>query len=153
MSKSIFLLSTILFVITMVACDSGPNSPRGFSLPEGDAVKGEKVFMNYKCLSCHKLEGFDYDSANVEMEPPIPLGGLKTRVKTYADLVTSVINPSHKLARNYRLQVAQADGISKMPVFNDVMTVTELVDVVTFLQGKYEVAPYEYTHYGQYKMR
>ncbi|MFT5677357.1 MAG: sulfur-oxidizing protein SoxX [Paraglaciecola sp.] len=153
MIKSLFLLSTLFLVVIMVACDSGPDSPKGFSLPKGDAVKGEKVFMNYKCLSCHKLDGFDYDSINKEMEPAIPLGGLKTQVKTYADLVTSVINPSHKIARNYKLQVAQADGISKMPAFNDVMTVTELVDVVTFLQGKYEVAPYEYTHYGQYKMR
>ncbi|MFT4941550.1 MAG: sulfur-oxidizing protein SoxX [Paraglaciecola sp.] len=151
MYKLILLLSTVFLVIIMLACDSGTNSPRGFSLPEGDAVKGEKVFMNFKCLSCHNLEGFDDDSANREMEPSIRLGGPTTRVKTYADLVTSVINPSHKLARHYMLQTTQADGTSKMPAFNDVMTVTELVDLVTFLQEKYAVQPYEYTHYGHYQ--
>jgi mono/diheme cytochrome c family protein len=151
MSKLILLLSTIFLVISLVACDSGPDSPKGFSLPEGDAVKGEKVFMNYKCLSCHKLDGFDYDSTNKEMEPAIPLGGITSRVKTYADLVTSIINPSHKLSLHYKLQATQADGTSNMPAFNDVMTITELVDLVTFLQGKYEVPPYEYTHYGHYQ--
>ena len=144
-------MSSILLIIVVAACDSGPNSPRGFSLPEGDAVNGEKVFMKFNCLSCHKLDGFDYDAVNKEMEPAVQLGGLTTGVKTYADLVTSVINPSHKLSQHYKRQVALAEGPSKMPVFNDVMTVTKLVDLVTFLQGKYEIKPVEYTHYGQYQ--
>lgn len=150
MNKKTILLLSLILTVSLFGCDSGADSPRGFSLPEGDAVNGEKVFMDYKCLACHKLEGFIYDSANKEMEPPIQLGGPTTSVKTYADLVTSVINPSHNIARNYRLNVTEPDGTSKMLVFNDVMTVTELVDLVTFLQGKYEVQPYEYTHYGQY---
>ena len=151
MNKSLLILSSFLLIFIMVACDSGPNSPKGFSLPEGDAVNGEKVFMKFKCLSCHNLDGFDYDAVNKEMEPPVQLGGLTSGVKTYADLVTSVINPSHKLARHYKLQNTHAEDISQMPVFNDVMTVTELVDLVTFLQGKYTVQPVEYTHYGQYQ--
>jgi hypothetical protein len=151
MSRNLsILLVSALLAIGLFACDSGPNSRRGFSLPRGDTVNGEKVFMSYQCLACHNLEGFDYVSVNKEMEPPILLGGPTTRVKTYADLVTSVINPSHKLVRNYLLNVAEPDGTSKMLVFNDTMTVTELVDLVTFLQGQYEVQPYAYTHYGQY---
>jgi hypothetical protein len=144
------LLVSAFLAIGLFACDSGPKSPRGFSLPKGDAVNGEKVFMSYQCLACHNLEGIDYESVNKEMQPAILLGGPTTRVKTYAELVTSVINPSHKLARSYLLNVVEPDGTSKMLVFNDAMTVTELVDLVTFLQGKYEVQPYEYTHYGQY---
>ncbi|WP_339723268.1 cytochrome C [uncultured Paraglaciecola sp.] len=147
--KAILFLPFIL-TFSLFGCDSGADSPRGFSLPQGDAVNGEKVFTSYKCLACHKLEGFIYDSSNKEMEPPIQLGGTATRVKTYADLVTSIINPSHNIARSYSLNVTEPDGTSKMLVFNDVMTVTELVDLVTFLQGQYEVQPHEYTHYGQY---
>ncbi len=148
-NKTILFL-TLMLTVSLFACDSGPDSPRGFSLPKGDAVNGEKVFMSYQCLACHNLVGIDFESVNKEMQPPILLGGPTTRVKTYADLVTSVINPSHKLASSYLLNVAEPDGTSKMLVFNDAMTVTELVDLVTFLQGKYEVQPYEYTHYGQY---
>lgn len=150
MNKSILLLLLVLN-LNLQGCNPGPESPRGFSLPQGDAVEGEKVFMKYQCLACHNLEGFDYETVNKEFEPPILLGGTSTRVKTYADLVSSIINPSHKLARRYPRSLTQQDGVSKMIVFNDVMTVTELVNLVTFLQPKYTVPPYEYTHYGHYE--
>jgi len=151
MNKSQLLLP-LLLLLNLQGCNSGPESPRGFSLPKGDAVEGEKVLIKYQCLACHNLQGFDYDGFNKEFEPPVLLGGTSTRVKTYGDLVTSIINPSHKLARNYQLSVTQQDGVSKMPVFNDVMTVTELIDLVAFLQPKYTVPPYEYTHYGHYEL-
>ena len=108
--------------------------------------------MKYQCLACHNLEGFAYDMVNKEFEPPVLLGATSIRVTTYADLVTSVINPSHKLARNYQLALIQHDGVSKMLVFNDVMTVTELINLVTFLQPKYKVPHYEYTYYGPYEI-
>ncbi|MFT4993829.1 MAG: sulfur-oxidizing protein SoxX [Paraglaciecola sp.] len=151
MNKSNLLLS-LIFTFILQGCNPGPDSPRGFSLPSGDAVKGEKVLMKYQCLACHNLEGFDYDSFNKQFEPPVLLGGTSARVKTYADLVSSIINPSHRLAGNYPLSLTQQDGVSKMRVFNDVMTVTELVNLVAFLQPKYTVPPYEYTHYGHYEL-
>jgi hypothetical protein len=153
MNKSLLLLFIILtFVLSLnlQGCDSGPDSPRGFSLPEGNSVAGEKVLMKYQCLACHNLVGFDYETLNRELEPPILLGGTSTRVKTYADLVTSIINPSHKLAIRYPVSHIQQGGVSKMPVFNDVMTVTELVDLVTFLQSKYKLPPYGYSSYRHY---
>jgi mono/diheme cytochrome c family protein len=133
-------------------CYPAPESPRGFSLPKGDAIAGEKVFLKYQCLACHNLKGVDYETLNKELQPPVILGAASTRVKTYAVLVTSIINPSHKLVPNYHLSLIQQDGVPKMPVFNDVMTVTELVDLVTFLQPKYKVKPYEYTHYEHYEL-
>jgi hypothetical protein len=108
--------------------------------------------MKYQCLACHNLEGFAYDMVNKEFDLPVVLGGTSTQIKTYAELVTSVINPSHKLANNYQLALTQQDGVSKMLVFNDAMTVTELVNLVTFLQPKYKVPNYEYTYYGPYDL-
>ena len=72
-----------------------------------------------------------------------------SRVKTYGELVTSIINPSHKLAKGYPLDLVSNDGQSKMPVYNGFMTVQELIDIVIFLQPHYEVyAPrYEYRVY------
>jgi sulfur-oxidizing protein SoxX len=146
------LLLSIVLTLGLQACKPGPESPIGFSLPKGDAVAGEKVFMKYQCLACHNLEGFAYDMVNKEFEPPVLLGVTSIRVTTYADLVTSVINPSHKLARNYQLTLIQQDGVSKMLVFNDVMTVTELINLVTFLQPKYKVPHYKQTYYGPYEI-
>jgi mono/diheme cytochrome c family protein len=142
----------MLVACCIVACNSGPQSPKGFSLPEGDIANGEAVFMKYQCLSCHSLDGFEDESIVSEFDNPIQLGGNTSMVKTYAQLVTSIINPSHRLAPRSRNMESVVDqqGKSKMKVFNDVMTVSELIDVVAFLQPKYKVKPLQYTEYGIY---
>jgi len=133
MNKSMLLI-TIVLILGLQACNPNPESVKGFSLPQGNAVEGEKVLMKYQCLACHNLDGFAFEMVNKEFEPPVQLGSTSTRVRTYAELVTSIINPSHKLTNKYRQALIQQDGVSKMLVFNDVMTVTELVNLVTFLQ-------------------
>jgi mono/diheme cytochrome c family protein len=142
----------VLLTLGLFACESGPGSPKGFSLPEGDIAMGETTFLKYQCLACHTIEGIEYESINKVFEQPVRLGGNSSIVKTYAQLVTSIINPSHKLApRSINLEsVATEDGLSKMPVFNEVMTVTELINIVAFLQPKYKVKPMQYTQYHHY---
>ncbi|MEY8200285.1 MAG: cytochrome C, partial [Colwellia sp.] len=108
--------------------------------------------LKYQCLACHHINGLEpLPGLNDNPEFSVFLGGKSTKVKTYADLLTSVINPSHKFARGYKLDSIQSDGVSKMTVYNDVMTVTELVNLVTFLQSNYELVPHrgsDYQYYG-----
>jgi hypothetical protein len=65
--------------------------------------------------------------------------GKTTQVKTYADLVTSIINPSHKLSKGGTNNTATAKGQSRMRHFNEFMTVEELTNLVTFLESRYEI--------------
>ena len=67
--------------------------------------------------------------------------GWSSATTTYADLVTSIINPSHRLSAYYPRAKAEAGGESRMHNYNDVMTVQELVDIVSFLQTEYELTP------------
>jgi len=140
----------VLFIITIVSCDKGPDSPRGFSLPQGDVAKGKTVFMKYECLSCHVLEGVQQPDIKNTDNISVRIGGETTQVKTYAELVTAIINPSHDFSRGYALKLIQRDGKSLMKNFNDVMTVRELVDLVVFLQPHYELVPYIPTRYHYY---
>jgi len=135
----------------LVGCGSGPESPQGFSLPKGDVDNGKTVFLKYQCLACHELKGIEQADIVDNPDLSVRLGGTSNFVKTYADLVTSIINPSHKLAKHYPRSMVQTDGVSKMTVYNDVMTVTELVDVVTFLQPYYELVPHSKTDYRFYQ--
>ncbi len=145
-----FLL-LVCVALVVAACTKGPESPRGFSLPEGDLEKGEQVFNKYACQSCHKLKGYESTVSERELEVPILLGGSEPRAKTYADLLTSIINPSHKLAGGYsKEQVTDSAGQSKMRNYNDVMTVSELIDLVTFLESYYELVAYPETKYRMY---
>lgn len=149
-----FLLLMLVIVPTiLIGCSEGVDSPRGFSLPKGDAQIGKTVFMNYQCLSCHTLEGLEQDNIHKDKEISVALGGKTRRIVTYAELVTSIINPSHKLASRYLVAEVSTEGTSKMTIYNDVMTVTELVNLVAFLQPKYELVPYQPTRYGYYPIQ
>jgi L-cysteine S-thiosulfotransferase len=54
-------------------------------------------------------------------------------------LLTSVVNPSHRISRNLDQSQVRKNGESTMRNYNEVMTVSELIDVVTFLETKYEL--------------
>tara|TARA_R110002167_G_scaffold50547_3_gene147034 strand:+ start:26347 stop:26802 length:456 start_codon:yes stop_codon:yes gene_type:complete len=148
--KVLLLVLSIIASVTLLSCSEGADSPRGFSLPKGDVQAGEAVFMKYQCLSCHTLEGVLQEGIHKNPEISVALGGKTRQTITYAELVTSVINPSHKLASRYLIADVSTEGTSKMTVFNDVMTVTELVNLVAFLQPKYELEPYQPTRYSYY---
>ncbi len=146
----ILLASAILLVAT--ACAPDPKSGSGFRLPDGNADAGKKAFVDLGCHVCHQLDGID---AKFEGTPAVRvrLGGETTRVRTYGDLVTSIINPSHRLATGYAPEVVAPEGKSlmEMAALNDRMTMRQLTDLVAFLQGKYqvvvpEVNPYAYAY-------
>ena len=73
----------------------------------------------------------------------VELGGEVERLREYSDLVTAIINPSHRLAKGYDASLVANEGKSRMTVYNDVMTVSQLIDIVTFLQSHYQLRPYE----------
>ena len=110
---------------------------RGFSLPPGNAESGKATFQQLSCGTCHSVKG--EDSGETTRKIHVVLGGPTTRVRTYGELVTSVINPSHRIARTNLGEATDESGTSNMKVYNEVMTVQQLVDLVTYLQIKYEV--------------
>ncbi len=150
MKYLIAVCSVSLISLGLISCDLGPESPRGFSFPKGDSNQGTLVIAKYQCLSCHQIK--DLDKGNVIDNPElnIPLGGKSTKVKTYAELVTSVINPSHKIVKSYPKDSYSTDGKSKMKNFNEEMTINELINLVTYLETKYELIPYSHTNYQLY---
>ena len=124
-------------VAALAACS--PESPFGFRLPDGDADAGRQAFLDLRCNSCHEVRGVAIEYR--EGLAHVALGGQTTRVKTYGELVTSIINPSHRIAPPNRDSGVLPDGQSVMSAayLNDVMTVRQLIDLVAFLQPTYEV--------------
>jgi mono/diheme cytochrome c family protein len=114
-------------------------SSKGFRLPDGDAEAGREAFLYMQCHQCHSIMGEQLPGIPGQEPPYVELGGTVSQVKTYGQLITSIINPSHKLARGYAEEVVSEDGVSKMYIYNDHMTVTELTDIVMFLQPYYDV--------------
>ena len=135
------LYSMLALLVVAVAilggCERDRMSERGFSLPAGNPVAGRDTFQYMQCHQCH-IEGLD--------PPYVELGGAVTRVKSYGELVTAIINPSHKLASGYADEVISDGGESHMYIYNRYMTVQELVDLVMFLQPHYEVVVPQYSY-------
>jgi mono/diheme cytochrome c family protein len=140
------LLSALLFATLLAACYSDPMSERGFRLPDGDADSGRATFLYLQCHQCHSIAGAELPVLPNSTPPYVELGGRVTRVKTYGELVTAIINPSHKLAKGYAEEQVSENGESRMYVYNDYMTVQELTDLVMFLQPFYDVIPPQFDY-------
>ena len=131
----------------LVGCSSGYE---GFTLPPGDAARGQATFVAFRCYDCHRVAGVELPAAEEPDRVVVELGGKVDRVRTYDDLVTAIINPSHRLAQGYTPSLVAQDAKSRMTNYNDVMTISQLIDLVKFLQGRYELRIPEPTPYPNY---
>ncbi len=137
------LLPVLALSALLSACGPSPESAAGFRLPDGDSDMGRQAFASLGCTACHQVLGDD-ELAYVGGGEPVVLGGEISRVKTYGELVTSVINPSHRISPRFAARDEMPeDGGSPMAatMLNEVMTIQQLIDLVAFLQGTYEVVP------------
>lgn len=140
-----------VFALIAVLTSCAPPQSTDFTLPEGDAERGKETFMDLGCTFCHTVDGVEGLRADMpEPARTIVLGGEKSRVYTYGELVTSIINPSHKISQPELGDVVDADGTSEMVVYNDIMTVTEMTDLVTFLAENYSLQSYRRSAYPAY---
>lgn len=132
-------VAMLLVSLAVVSCAEKPESAAGFRLPDGDPAAGREVFLTMGCTGCHTIAGADLPAPAEPGPVSIELGGRVSKVKTYGDLVTSVINPSHRLPPGYPIMQVTREGESLMPVLNEALTVAQLIDVVAFLQSHYKV--------------
>lgn len=125
-------------LVLLVGC-SDPKSGAGFRLPEGQINAGRDAFVRLECQLCHTVSGEKF-AANLDAGAiVVPLGGEVVRVKSYGQLVTSIINPQHIVNPNYKGKYTDSTGRSLMPDYNRTMTVDELINLVAFLQSRYKL--------------
>ena len=139
--KARFVLMIVLASVLMLGgCDREARmASQGFRLPDGNPQAGHEAFIYMQCHQCHTIEGMELPMIPGQDAPYVELGGKVTAVKTYGQLITAIIYPSHKLANGYAEEVVSEDGTSNMYIYNEHMTVQELIDIVMFLQPEYDV--------------
>jgi hypothetical protein len=139
--------ASLSLIICVGGCAPDVNQ---FTLPPGDAERGQAAFLKFRCYDCHRVHGVDLPPGEEPDQVMVELGGEVERLRNYGDLVTAIVNPSHRLAKGYDPSLVANEGKSRMTVYNDVMTVSQLADIVAFLQAHYELQPYEPTPYPDY---
>jgi L-cysteine S-thiosulfotransferase len=143
------IIGALLCAAVLQACS--PGAALGIYRPVGTAERGRQAFIDLECHACHRVEGKDLPAHSGAALPAVVLGGHTPRIESYADIVTSIINPSHRLARSYRTRASSSRGDSPMAAryLNEVTTVQQLVDLVAFLHAEYENVPAPLAPYWQ----
>ena len=143
---------TGLLGITMLsACRTYPDSSNDFRFPivQGDVARGQQAFVALGCNQCHIVNGIELPALAVTRPLTVELGGELVLAKTYGDLVTSIINPDHVISDRYLAQLPRTAqrALTSSPMYvNPEMKVTELIDIVAFLNSRYSLLP-GYTEY------
>lgn len=108
-------------------------TPKGwkFTLPRGDAARGRDVFVKLECYSCHEVAGEKFPAVSDQARVGPELASMATHhpAEFFAE---AIVNPSAVIDKR---AWSGPDGSSKMPAYNDVMTVQELVDLVAYLKA------------------
>jgi len=138
-SRNIASISVLVFTLFASGCTGDRMSEVGFSMPRGDASAGREAFLVLQCHECHTVAGDDLPTNSLAEPAYVELGGDTTEIKTYGQLVTAIINPSHDLADGYPTEAVSENGESKMRNYNDYLTVRQLSDIVMYLQPHYRV--------------
>lgn len=135
-STPFFVTSLGLISLIMSGCAPSPQSTQGFVFPEGDLVRGQATFVELKCYECHQVDGVsDLPAAVVDSGKVVILGGEVRKTKTYGDLLTAIIHPEQAVTARAADRTMSDET---MPVVNDVMTVQQMLDLVTFLSPRYQ---------------
>jgi hypothetical protein len=121
------------------ACVQARKSSAGFHLPDGDPQRGRQAFVELRCSACHRVDGVVLPKPVADPPVPVMLGGMVGYAKTDGELAAAIIDPSHRTAAGYRLADVRVGELSRMGDFSEQMTVRELIDLVAFLQSRYEV--------------
>lgn len=109
-------------------------TPKGwkFSWPKGgDPARGRETFTKLECYSCHEVRGesFPAPTDRSRVGPELSAMGPLHDEAYFAE---SIINPGAVIEKGKGY--AGPDGSSKMPSFNDSITVQDVTDLVAYLR-------------------
>ena len=77
----------------------------------------------------------------VEPAVTVELGGKVPVPRTDGELLAAIVDPSHRLAPGYERHQVASGKLSRMGDFGASLSVSELIDLVAFVQSRYVVEP------------
>jgi hypothetical protein len=130
-----------LILLVLAGCATHPDYATQFWFPIewGSIAEGQATFVDLECHQCHTVNGVDLAPYEGESPVTLELGGTIVYAKTYADLVTSIINPNHVVSDEHLSTLPRdaREGATTIMSFQDQMTVAQLIDLVMFLNSRY----------------
>lgn len=109
-------------------------------VPPGKSESGAAVFVTKGCHQCHSAGSTKLPSVDLAPRLVIELGGDVHSGWTRDDYARAIMDPAHLVSEDYKVAMIRLGDHFKaenspMPTFADVLRVSELVDLVTFLDS------------------
>lgn len=142
------LFAILAFSVVLSACIT-PAYDRyevQFPITDQSVERGEQAFVELKCIRCHTVRDYPLPSFSGAQPVQVELGGVILNAKTRADIATSIINPNLRLSERYLAQLSHEERrrieASKLPEspmhdMTETMTVSQLIDLIAFLDSRY----------------
>jgi hypothetical protein len=144
----------VIFLVILITggCATHPDYASEFRFPInwGNIDRGRQAFIDLQCHQCHSVNGVELPSYAGESPIKLDLGGGIHYAKTYADIMTSIINPDHVVSEKFLeiFPASERGTVRSIMPFRKNMTVEQLVDIVTFLNSRYVLMEgYQETYY------
>jgi hypothetical protein len=135
------VLALLALMLFGSGCATHPDYATQFRFPIewGSIARGQQAFLDLQCNQCHVVNGVNLAPYAGASPVTVELGGEIIYAKTYADLVTSIVNPNHEVSESYlrTLPPEERRGAQSIMPFKEQMTVVQLIDLVTFLNSRY----------------
>ncbi len=112
-----------------------------FAIPSGDHHAGRQVFADLECFKCHEVVDEDFPAPEAEQGDVGPALSGMGAMHSAEYFVETLIDPNASVAWRIKHHKAEqegylgADGTSKMPSYNDSMTVQQLIDLVAYMKS------------------
>ena len=114
--------------------ESGMAAGWKFTLPQGDPMQGRQIFVALECFKCHEVKGESFPTvsqAEKGVGPELSQMAGMHPVEFFAESImnpNAVIDPDSK-EKGY----LGNDGKSKMPNYNDILTIRQVADMAAYL--------------------
>jgi L-cysteine S-thiosulfotransferase len=135
MKKHLLGFGLLFAGVLLLGCDN-LQSGRRLRLPKGSVENGKAAFIALNCTECHTVAGVELPKPTGKPDEVVELGGSVPRLRTVGDLLTSIIHPTQSVSLRWK-GAGKEPVQTPMPNVNDVMTVSQMVDLVRFLQPRY----------------
>ncbi len=124
----------------------GMTSDWKFTLPQGDPVAGRKIFVELECYKCHEVKGEKFPALAEGERGVGPELAQMAGMHPLEFFAESIINPNAVIDPDAKkLGYVGEDGKSKMPDYNSVLTVKQVVDLAAYIASLKGLKPNEHT--------
>jgi mono/diheme cytochrome c family protein len=123
-------------IAVLAACSTISTAACARSTSTGDAERGRRAFIEYKCTTCHDVVGEKLPPASVT--PAVTLGGRVLLPPSEEKLKADITLPSSHFAVGYPSEQIMKDGKSRMPDYSKVLKGEQVADLVAYLRTRYK---------------